>query len=397
LNATSTTLQGTITINSGATLAQNSTGSVTDLHISGPVILAGGGTLSLSNTSVNRIYGSGSDSLTNNATIQGSGQLGINGGSTYAFALTNNGTIVANQSAALQIAPSSTVTNTGTLRAAAGSTLNVIGGYTQTAGDTNILGTLSVTGGPLVAGGGTLSGSGTSTISGGFSLTGSFTKLDSGTTTISGPQIFSSGTTLNVNGGMVKFNVTSGSVTVGTGVSANIAAGATLELAGSVSALASGSNRVNIVNSSAAPGILVSGTNQVVGGIDGLGNVQVNAGSDLTANHIVENALVIGGTSTSHGRVTIDASDASGNPLAKSGFVLAGSLQSDVPFATGTSSSWNALETSEMPAGSAGIFLASAYSAGSASAMPEPSSVVLCLLGLASIAVFSSRRAKNEP
>ncbi|HEY2147718.1 MAG TPA: PEP-CTERM sorting domain-containing protein, partial [Pirellulales bacterium] len=32
-------------------------------------------------------------------------------------------------------------------------------------------------------------------------------------------------------------------------------------------------------------------------------------------NRIIQNALVIGGTSTSHGTVTIDASDASGNPL----------------------------------------------------------------------------------
>src|SRR5438445_3074364 len=37
--------------------------------------------------------------------------------------------------------------------------------------------------------------------------------------------------------------------------------------------------------------------------------------SDLTASHINENALVIGGTSTSFGLVTIAASDASGNPL----------------------------------------------------------------------------------
>ncbi len=66
--------------------------------------------------------------------------------------------------------------------------------------------------------------------------------------------------------------------------------GGTLELAGSVSALSIGSNRVNITNYSNSTGLLVSGTNQIVGNIDGSGTTQVNAGSDLTANHIVQNA-----------------------------------------------------------------------------------------------------------
>ena len=53
-------------------------------------------------------------------------------------------------------------------------------------------------------------------------------------------------------------------------LSAIVAAGATLELAGSVSALSSGSNRVNIINNSTSTGILVSGTHQQVGNIDGV-------------------------------------------------------------------------------------------------------------------------------
>jgi hypothetical protein len=48
---------------------------------------------------------------------------------------------------------------------------------------------------------------------------------------------------------------------------------------------------------------------------DGSGTAQVNAGSDLTANRIIQEALVIGGTKSSPGLVTIDASDVSGNPL----------------------------------------------------------------------------------
>jgi hypothetical protein len=52
-----------------------------------------------------------------------------------------------------------------------------------------------------------------------------------------------------------------------------------------------------------------------VGGIDGTDNVVVNAGSNLTANHIVAGALVIGGTPGSPAMVTIAASDANGSPL----------------------------------------------------------------------------------
>jgi hypothetical protein len=53
----------------------------------------------------------------------------------------------------------------------------------------------------------------------------------------------------------------------------------------------------------------------LVGGIEGTGNVTVDSGTSLTANHIVQGALVIGGTAGSSAMVTIAASDSSGNPL----------------------------------------------------------------------------------
>jgi len=58
-----------------------------------------------------------------------------------------------------------------------------------------------------------------------------------------------------------------------------------------------------------------AGTLTLSGGIEGPGNLKVDAGSSLTANHIVQSALVIGGTAGSPSMVTIDASDSSGNPL----------------------------------------------------------------------------------
>ena len=70
----------------------------------------------------------------------------------------------------------------------------------------------------------------------------------------------------------------------------------TLELAGTTSNLTSA---VNITNSStAAAGILVSGSNQIVGAIDGDGNLEIASGGDLTANSIIQNTLTIGAGAT---------------------------------------------------------------------------------------------------
>jgi hypothetical protein len=60
-----------------------------------------------------------------------------------------------------------------------------------------------------------------------------------------------------------------------------------------------------------------SASMRVVAGLDDAGTVVVNSGSSLTADHINEGSLVIGGTAGSPAVVTIAASDASGNPLAK--------------------------------------------------------------------------------
>jgi hypothetical protein len=70
-------------------------------------------------------------------------------------------------------------------------------------------------------------------------------------------------------------------------------------------------------NSTATAGIVVSGTNQVVGSVNGTGNLAVNARSDLTAAHINQSALIIGGAAGNSATVTIAASDVSGNPLAE--------------------------------------------------------------------------------
>ncbi len=212
------------------------------------------------------------------------------------------------------------------------------------------------------------------------------TKANVGTLEIDGASTLTGGapgTAINVNTGTLRFNNAVGAATIGAGVTATVASGATLELAGSISDLSSPTTpltRAHVINNSkqvSGGSLLVSGTNQQVGAIDGTGDTVVNAGASLTANHIIQNALVIGGTSTSAAKVTIGASDASGNPLA-SGLALAGSLAPSDPFGSGTSSSLAANGSKEAGGSSLG---GTSGLGGSSSAVPEPSTLLLLALG----------------
>jgi hypothetical protein len=141
---------------------------------------------------------------------------------------------------------------------------------------------------------------------------------------------------------------------------------------------------VNITNNSAAPGILVSGTHQQVGDIDGSGTTQVDAGSDLTASRIMETALAIGGTSMDPGSVTIAASDASGDPL-ESTLVAATSLAFESPL-TDAGNRGNSISE-----GLSGDFATAPTASLSSSPMsgfgsvPEPSSLILIFLAVGSL------------
>jgi hypothetical protein len=185
----------------------------------------------------------------------------------------------------------------------------------------------------------------------------------------------------------LRFKPTSGSASVASGVTSSVASGATLELAGTVSALSSGPNRVNITNNSSSAGVLVSGTNQQVGNIDGSGTTQVNAGSDLTANHIIQSALVIGGVMGNSAIVTIAASDSSGNPLGESGVVptrmsVASADGQEPVLSAGVSSSSRLLPPSGGVLGGDPLPVpADSSPAGGVAAVPEPATILLLALG----------------
>ncbi|HKD37047.1 MAG TPA: hypothetical protein VKB78_09610, partial [Pirellulales bacterium] len=222
------------------------------------------------------------------------------------------------------------------------------------------------------------------TITGALTLPASdtLTKTDVGTLRVAGAPSFGNNSSLAIDGGLIKFAMTTGSPTIGTGVTATIAAGATLELAGTVSALASAAapaQRVNIINNSTTSGLLVSGTNQQVGAITGSGTTTIAAGGALTANSIVQSALIIGGSAGNPGKLTIAASDSSGNSLAVAG--SKGLLVGSFAAAAGPSSNISTGSDSSAltPGGFASEPLAAAAFAipsGSDSTVPEPSSIL---------------------
>ena len=95
---------GAGSLNIAGTLALGATVNNTDLILGGTsgstITLSGGGVLSLSGSSANRIYSTTGDTLVNSLgnTIQGSGQIGMNN-SGFGFTLSNNAVIHRRQSA----------------------------------------------------------------------------------------------------------------------------------------------------------------------------------------------------------------------------------------------------------------------------------------------------------
>jgi T5SS/PEP-CTERM-associated repeat protein/autotransporter-associated beta strand protein len=225
---------------------------------------------------------------------------------------------------------------------------------------------------------------------------GGLTKTGSGQLTLTAAPMYGGNTA--VNSGNLRLNVTTGSPIIGTGATATITNTAVLELAGSVSALSSSSARTNILNNTTLPGgLLISGTHQQVGSINGSGTTQVDGGSDLTANHIIQSSLVILGNAVSHGLVTIAASDSSGNPLS-SGLsepvsIDFGSAQQSAMMADVSDSIGGVIRDGS-------VFDTAALSSSSVvvASVPEPSSWVLLAAGILAFSLTIVRiREQRRP
>ena len=247
-----------------------------------------------------------------------------------------------------------------------------------------------------VVAGVTVTGAGTLTLSGGVP------SVDNNS--FQGPINIGTGT----DSPKLVLNVGSAS-TVAAGVVATVAAGATLELDGTNSALTDSVtplNRASVVNN----GTFVAGASaiQQVGGIDGTnGSVVVSAGAALTADHIVQNSLVIGAGST----FTIAPSAADGSPMADAlaalgqggsassgnsastpsgGLVLAGSL---VPSSSYVASSAGLL-SGDSASASPSVSLGGSTGGAAVNAVPEPSTILLLLCG--GIGILSLVRRKRS-
>ena len=82
-------------------------------------------------------------------------------------------------------------------------------------------------------------------------------------------------------------------VAIGDGSTLSIAAGARVELAGTQSGTSDGTHHLRVINDSPADGLTVSGTNQAVAGIEGVGGTTLLAGASLTTDSIVQDTLTI--------------------------------------------------------------------------------------------------------
>ncbi len=134
-NNYSVSLEGTIK-NTGAIVISGS-GWV---EITQPATLTGTGKLTMG---ADTFFSGSGASFTNESTIQGAGRIG-----NYSMALENNGTILANQTSPLVIAPGmSGFTNDGTLTVNAGSTLTINGPFTNVSSNGTLArGTYTVSG-----------------------------------------------------------------------------------------------------------------------------------------------------------------------------------------------------------------------------------------------------------
>jgi hypothetical protein len=295
-NDTELNLVGTI-VNNGQ-IQENSGGNNTDIILStGNVTLSGSGALVMSNNTNNYIYGaSGSYTLTNASTIEGSGNIGDN-----QMALVNSGTINANDTNGLIIQTSGTFNNTGTIEATNTGNLTV---ETSTANFVNYnSSTSTLTGGNYVANGGTLylplgATSGITTLAASATEEGGFQILnssDGNANALSGLTSITSTGALTIGG--VSFTdagsfSNAGSLTLLSGESFTV--GSLTQISGST--LTAGtyvldanlnlSGATQNITTNAANVTLAGGTIKNANGTNALANLATNSGKLTLANNV---------------------------------------------------------------------------------------------------------------
>jgi hypothetical protein len=205
----------------------------------------------------------------------------------------------------------------------------------------------------------------------------------SGTLLIASPPTLPANTAILINGGILNLTATGGSASIGSGVTVSIASSATLELAGSVSALSSAVNVTNNGVQASGGGFVVTGPNQQIGNIDGSGDLVIGAGGGLTANRVIQDAIVIEGTASSRAILTI-AESGSAVPAADGSFdrTMLEMPAFDTPISLPTDSTAIGVKTS-------------ATGALENSSVPEPTTLALALFGLTTAGLFGWRTKRH--
>ncbi len=313
----------TFNVAPSTSLLISSASTISETNGSRNLTLTGGGTLAFNSTAAN---------YTGTTTISG-GTLRVSATSN----ISSNAVLLdatGGNVSTLQIANLQTVSNLTTANDANGgsATLEVQSGGSMTVS-------------PTAAGTSTFQGKVQLDSVGGVGATLAKAGVSGSTLVLNGPTNFQTNSSLQVNDGTLRVSA-AGTPSVGTGVTATVASGATLELAGLVSALADPTatnppHRVDVANAGTLQ--VDASAVQTVGGIDPSssvsGSVTILDGGNLTANHINQSSLVIGNGSV----FTLAPSDPNGNPMAGvgsvgGGLVLAGSLTPSSSFVASSGS-----------------------------------------------------------
>jgi len=273
---------GTITLNSSG----GTTGLVLGTEAGGQTItLSGSGKLILSNNANNFI--AGDNTLLNEETISGAGQIGATTLGYGLLTLANSGTINANASAGMIIDAAGGVTNTGTIEATGGATLELTNtGSTAEMEIINTGGTISANAGTLIVSGATING-------GTVTLTGAAT-LELGGSTIEGVTLTNSATGTIEAGG---FNTLEGTINNPAGGTIEIDHTGLLTLAGNINnkgtindggylTLASNVSNAGTIN--LAPVGSTTSTAELL--VDG--DITLSGGGKLTMSNNVNNFII---------------------------------------------------------------------------------------------------------
>jgi hypothetical protein len=329
------TVGGNITNNGAITL--NSVGNATELIVGASgIMLNGTGTLNMSNNSQNFIFGStGADKLTNQQTIQGSGNIGSG-----QMALANSGTIDATQSNNLIIQTSNGDANTGTLEATTGvlvlqgDTITNTGGTIKSTASAVQLNGVTINGGTLTTTGGGLIhtiGGQTATLEN-LTNSGNYQLDNNSSTTLVGT-ITNNGNINLASGGNITNLVMSGNVSLaGTGT------------------LTMSNNPENFISGAEGTDTLTVGSGQTISGSGDIGNNQMTLVNNGVIDATQSNPLSIqtsgGTTNTATLEATTGTLILNGNTITQTGAGTIKSTGSDVQLENGVTINGGTLSTS---------------------------------------------------